>query len=234
MTKGNGGLPAGPLRLTMPRAPFELLVAPVLAAFRETYPGVGLEIAVEAKLVDIVKEGYDAGLRYGNCLEQDMVAVPVTPPTEAILVASPGYLERRGVPEMPADLLEHHVLMCRSQSNGAIIPWRLRSGGDRVEVLPRSVTVIHDLASQIELAIRGMGVLSMPSDSACGLLLSGKLSRVLPGWSTPMETLYLYFPSRRNQSKALKAFVDFLKRSGEVRPTVDAEPLDLMVATPSA
>ena len=214
---GRGGRPAGPLRLTMPRAPFELLIAPVLVAFQDAYPDVDIEIAVEARFVDIVKQGYDAGLRYGNCLEQDMVAVPIAAPTEAILVASSRYLEKRGVPHAPADLLAHRAMMCRSQSTGAVIPWRLKSEGDLVKIVPRSVTVVHDLASQIELAVRGMGILSAPMDSTNNLVASGRLSRVLPHWSTSMETLYLYFPDRRHQSTALRAFVAFLKKSVDVQ-----------------
>ncbi len=214
---GRGGRPAGPLRLTMPRAPFELLIAPVLVAFQDAYPAVDIEIAVEARFVDIVKQGYDAGLRYGNCLEQDMVAVPIAPPTEAILVASSGYMGKRGAPSTPADLLAHRAMMCRSQSTGAIIPWRLKSENDLVEIVPRSVTVVHDLASQIELAVRGMGILSAPLDSINNLVASGKLSRVLPNWSTSMETLYLYFPDRRHQSTTLRVFVAFLKNSVDVQ-----------------
>ena len=216
---GRGGRPAGPLRLTMPRAPFELLIAPVLVAFQDAYPAVDIEIAVEARFVDIVKQGYDAGLRYGNCLEQNMVAVPIAPPTEAILVASSGYSGKRGVPSTPADLLAHRAMMCRSQSTGAIIPWRLKSGNDLVEIVPRSVIVVHDLASQIELAVRGMGILSAPLDNINDLVASGKLSRVLPGWSTSIETLYLYFPDRRHQSTTLRIFVAFLKSRSAYRPS---------------
>lgn len=207
---GNAGRPAGPLRLTMPRAPFELCIAPILAAFQDLYPNVRLEIAVEARFVDIVKEGYDAGLRYGNALEQDMVAVPIAPPTHMILTASPAYLQGRGMPGAPADLVQHRALMCRSQSSGAIIPWRLGYDGEIVDVLPDAVTIVHDLASQIELAIRGMGILSAPEDMVGELIGSGRLSRVLPEWSAVTEALYIYFPSRRHQSGALKAFVAFL------------------------
>ena len=214
---GRGGRPAGPLRLTMPRAPFELLIAPVLVAFQDAYPAVDIEIAVEARFVDIVKQGYDAGLRYGDCLEQDMVAVPIAPPAEAILVASSGYLGKWDAPSTPADLLAHRAMMCRSQSTGAVIPWRLKSENDLVEILPGAVTIVHDLASQIELAVRGMGILSAPLDSINNLIASGKLLRVLPDWSISMERLYLYFPDRRHQSTTLRAFVAFLKKSVDVQ-----------------
>lgn len=209
---GRGGRPSGPLRLTMPRAPFELLIAATLVAFHDTYPEVELEISVEARLIDIVKQGYDAGLRYGNCLEKDMVAVPVAPMSEAVLVASPAYLLARLMPSHPSDLLQHHAVMCRSQATGLIIPWTLQSARETLQIVPPAATIVHDLASQIELAVRGLGIVSAPAASVRDLLASGKLSRVLPAWSSPLEALYLYFPSRRHQSAALRAFVAFLKK----------------------
>jgi DNA-binding transcriptional LysR family regulator len=208
---GRGGRPAGPLRLTLPRAPFDLLIAAALVAFQDTYPDVDLEIAVEARMIDIVKQGYDAGLRYGNCLEKDMVAVPVTPSSEAVLVASPAYLHAREMPKLPSDLLNHRAVVCRSQITGLIIPWILQSAGETVQIAPPAATIVHDLASQIELTVRGLGIVSAPSASVSDLLDVGKLSRVLPTWSSPLEALYLYFPNRRHQSAALRAFVAFLK-----------------------
>jgi DNA-binding transcriptional LysR family regulator len=206
-----GGRPAGPLRLTMPRAPFELFVAPALAAFQDSHPEVTLEIAVEARLIDIVKEGYDAGLRYGNCIDKDMVAVLVAPKSEAILVASPSYLATRPAPRSPADLLEHRAIVCRSQGSGQIIPWALQSAGDAVHIVPTSIAVVHDLASQVNLALRGLGIANLPTAMVSEALAAGRLSRILPGWSSTLEALYLYFPSRRHQSAALRAFVGFLK-----------------------
>lgn len=208
---GRGGRPAGPLRLTMPRAPFDLVIAAALVAFQDTYPDVELEIAVEARMIDIVKQGYDAGLRYGNCIEKDMVAVPVAPRSEAVLVASPAYLHAREMPNLPSDLLNHRAVVCRSQTTGLIIPWILQSAGETVQIVPPAATIIHDLASQIELAVRGLGILSAPAACVSDLLDAGNLVRVLPAWSSPLEALYLYFPSRRHQSAALRAFVAFLK-----------------------
>ena len=208
---GRGGYPAGLLRLTMPRAPFDLLIAGALAAFQDTYPDVELEIAVEARMIDIVKQGYDAGLRYGDCLEKDMVAVPVAPRSEAVLVASPAYLRARSVPNTPSDLLDHRAVMCRSQITGLIKPWVLKSAGETVRISPPAATIVHDLASQIELTVRGLGIVSAPSASVSDLLGAGKLVRILPAWSSPLEALHLYFPSRRHQAPALRAFVSFLK-----------------------
>jgi len=210
---GRSGRPAGPLRLTMPRAPFALIVAPKLTAFREAYPAVELEIAVEARMVDIVKEGYDAGLRYGNHLDQDMVAVPVSPASEAILVASPEYLDRHAMPNAPGDLLHHHHAMaCRSQDTGVVLPWTLHRGDETLKITPPSATIVHDLASQIALAVRGMGIVFVPTALVSDLLDTRSLVRILPAWSGRLDATYVYFPSRRHQSAALRAFVAFMKQ----------------------
>lgn len=208
---GRAGRPAGPLRLTTPRAPFDLLLAPALVAFQHIYPDVELEIAVEARLIDIVKQGFDAGLRYGNCLNKDMVAVPVVPTSRSVLVASPTYLHDRPTPKVPEDLLDHRAVMCRSQATGSIIPWALHRGGKAVQISPPAATIVHDLASQIDLTIRGLGIVSAPAAMVDDHLDAGRLSRVLPEWSSPLEALYLYFPSRRGQSAALRAFTAFLQ-----------------------
>ena len=195
----------------MPRAPFDLLVTQALVKFQETYPDVDLEIAVEARPIDIVKQGYDAGLRYGNYLDKDMVAVPVAPPSEAVLVASPAYLRARATPSLPGDLLHHRAVMCRSQVTGMVIPWTLHSAGQTVQTVPPSAAIVHDLASQIDLTVRGLGIVSAPAAMISDLLDAGRLLRVLPAWTSPLEALYLYFPSRRHQTAALRAFVAFLK-----------------------
>jgi DNA-binding transcriptional LysR family regulator len=209
---GRGGRVAGPLRLTTPRAPFDLLVAPALAAFQDAYPEVELEIAVEARLIDIVKAGYDAGLRYGNYLDKDVVAVPVAPASAAVLVASPTYLATRAALRTPDDLLHHRVLVCRSQSSGLIIPWTLQSAGETVRIAPPSATIVHDLAAQIDLVAEGLGIACVPAAMVSDLLAAGTLSHVLPAWNSPLEPIYLYFPSRRQQSAALRAFIAFLTR----------------------
>lgn len=219
---GRAGRPAGPLRLTMPRAPFDLFIAAALVDFQRTYPDIDMEIAVEARLVDIVKQGYDAGLRYGNCLDKDMVAVQVAPASESILVASPLYLQGRAIAKRPSDLVDQRAVMCRSQVTGLILPWNLESAGESVQVVPTAATVVHDLASQIDLTIRGLGIVCAPAACVASLIDDGKLARVLPSWSSPVDPIYLYFPSRRHQSAALRAFVAFLKTPPHPMTSMDA------------
>ena len=219
---GRAGRPSGALRLTMPRAPFDLVIADTLVDFAKAYPEIDIEIAVEARLVDIVKQGFDAGLRYGSCLEKDMCALEVAPPSEAFLVASPRYMSDRGAPSRPADLLEHQALMCRSQASGVITPWSLRCGDDSVQIVPRRAMIVHDLASQIELAIRGAGIVSAPSAYVSRHLEARVLARVLPEWSSPMDALYLYYPSARHHSATLRAFKAFLETRTEAAVESDA------------
>jgi DNA-binding transcriptional LysR family regulator len=229
---GRAHRPAGPLRLTMARTAFDLVIAPQLVAFQDLYPDVRLEVSVEARLVDIVREGFDAGFRTGNRIDKDMVAVPVAPASEAILVAAPSYLAGRSVPGSPGELLDHRAIMCRSQATGVIIPWLLQSADESVQVSPPAATVIHDLASQIGLAVRGLGIVSLPTELVADLLAQGQLSRVLPAWSSPIEALYLYFPGRRQQSAALRAFVRFMAERREGREAIGASAAPPVTASP--
>jgi DNA-binding transcriptional LysR family regulator len=222
---GRAQRPAGPLKLTMARTAFDMVVAPVLVAFQERYPEIRLEVAVEARMVDIVQEGFDAGFRTGNRIDKDMVAVPVASRFEAILVAAPGYLDPRSAPTVPSDLLEHRALMCRSQATGVILPWTLRSRSETVQISPPQATIIHDIPSQIELATRGLGIVSLPLTMIADLIERGSLQRVLPAWASPIEPLYLYFPSRRHQSAALRAFIAFLTTRVEAEVSQTREPL---------
>lgn len=212
---GQVGRPTGPLRLTMPRAPFELVVAPMLLDFHTSFPDVELEIAVEARLVDIVKEGYDGGVRYGNHLDNDMVAVQLAPRSEAVLAAAPAYLQACGVPSRPEDLLGHRAIMCRSQSTGMPLPWKLQSAREAIQISPSAAMIVHDLASQIGLSVRGLGIVSAPAAMVSKLIDRRQLVRVLPAWFSPLDGIYLYFLSRRHQSAALRAFISFFKRRAD-------------------
>ncbi len=203
------GQPSGPLRLTMPRSAFDGAVAPVLARFRAAYPAV--EVDVEGRLVDVAGQGFDAGLRYGDMLARDVVAVKLRPGSEALLAAAPGYLRHRPPLEHPADLLDHVAVVCRSRTTGLVRPWAVQRNGDAVQVSPPTRTVVGDLMSQLDLMVRGLGVGLAAAASLSRLLDAGALVQVLPGWSTPMEPLYLYYPDRRRQSAALRAFIGFLR-----------------------
>ena len=141
------------------------------------------------------------------------MAVQVAPRSKAVLAASADYLKAWGMPNLPGDLLDHRAIMCRSEVTGLTISWSLQSGDETVQIVPPAPTIVHDLGSQIDLAVRGLGIVSAPAAMVSELIEAGKLSRILPEWSSPLEALYLYFPSRRHQSAGLRAFVAFLKGS---------------------
>lgn len=129
------------------------------------------------------------------------------------LVASPDYLRDRPKPRLPVDLLDHRAVVCRSQITGLILPWNLHSGDGIMQIVPPGATIVHDLASQIDLTVRGLGIVSAPAASVSSLVGAGKLERVLPSWFSPIEPVFLYFSSSRHQSAALRAFVAYLKGS---------------------
>jgi len=205
--------PSGPLRLTIPRAAFDRCVAPVLAGFCQAHPDIDVEVNVEGRLVDIIKHGFDAGIRYSDLLERDMVAVKVSAPSEAILAAAPGYLARHGAPAGLADVMEGRVIMGRRALDGQVVDWELHGPGGPVQVAPRCRVVVHDLVSEIDLAVRGLGVACLPVTSIEGHLGLGALVRVLPDWAQPLAPLYLYFASQRHKSAALRAFIAWLQAS---------------------
>ena len=185
----------------------------MLATFCRTYPEIEVEVNVEGRLIDIVQHRFDAGIRYGDMLERDTVAVKLSEPSEAVLVAAPDYLARHGTPVQLADLVAGRAVMGRSALDGRVIAWRLQSDGEPVLVAPRARVIVHDLVSEIDLTVRGLGVACLPVTSIADHLRSGALRRVLPNWRQPLASLYLYYISQRHKSAALAAFVAFLQAS---------------------
>ena len=208
---GQASRPAGPLRVTMPRAAFDGVVAPVLASFSAACPAVELEIEVESRLVDIVEQGFDAGLRYGTLLAKDVTAFEAFPASESVVVASPSYLAGRIPMTRPKDLLEHDAIVCRNRTTGLVSPWLLTSGSETCRVDPSAPTIVGDLVTLVDLARDGHGVALAPIQCVARDLSDGGLARVLPLWSTPLDPLFVYYPTRRGETSALRAFVAHLR-----------------------
>ena len=156
----------------------------------------------------------------------------MAPGSEAVLVASPAYLAQRSPPDQPNDLLGHRAVMCRSQATGLIMPWTLHRSGESIQISSPGAAVVHDLASQIDLAAKGLGIVSAPIGMVSGRIEAGLLRRVLPAWSTPIEALYLYFPSRRLQSAALRAFVRFMTERRDRDGAAEARTIRPVRASP--
>ena len=206
-----GARPAGLLRLSVPRAVVPILLEPVLASFCRAYPEVQLEIAASEELVDLAAGGFDAGIRLGEFIAADMVAVRLSAPFRLVVVGSPEYLKRRGRPERPGDLRQHACLRVR-RTGGALAPWALNDQGRRIEISVSGPLIAHDFSTVLAAAREGVGLAQVPEPIAEGLLASGKLERVLDRSALLAPGVFLYHPDRRQTPPKLRAFIDHLKR----------------------
>ncbi|MCA2406054.1 LysR family transcriptional regulator [Rhizobium leguminosarum bv. viciae 248] len=205
-----GQRPAGLLRLTVPRAVVPILLEPLIASFCLAFPEIEVEVAANEGLVDIAAEGFDAGIRFGQFIAADMVAVRLTPPFPLVVVGSPEYLRRRGRPERIDDLRQHACIRIR-RSNGSIAPWSFVSGKKPIEAVVSGPLIAHDFPTMLGAAIEDMGLAQVPEPIAAGPVKAGKLVRVLQAFAPMAPGVFLYYPSRRQVMPKLRAFIDHVK-----------------------
>jgi DNA-binding transcriptional LysR family regulator len=204
--------PAGRLRLNVPVSAARLLLPRIVPAFLAAYPDICLEVIAEDRLVDLVAEGFDAGIRYEERLEQDMVAIPIGPKRQRfVAAASPAYLGARGRPDHPRELLDHACLRAR-RASGTIAPWEFERNGKTVKVDPKGPLIVGigatvDLA--VDAAVAGSGIIYLFEDWLRPYIDRGQLEPVLEPWWQSFSGPFLYFPSRRHLPAPLRAFVDF-------------------------
>ena len=204
--------PAGHLRLTMPPPVARFVLAPVLARFLEQYPDIVIETTVESALTDIVAGHYDAGIRRGNLVAHDMIAIRVTSDMHYLVVASPNYLARGGRPRTPADLQGHNCIRYRLPGGG-FIPWLFVVDGKTVKFdVSGSVVVINDPELVINAALDGIGVAYLYEEYVAPLVADGRLVSLLDKSALPItDGFFLFYPSRRQNSAALRALIAFLR-----------------------
>lgn len=205
---GGAGQPQGRLRLNVPRVALSTVVVPVLEAMRKRHPGVVVEVYGDDGITDIVAAGFDAGIRLGEMIAEDMIAVRLTPPFKAIVVASPAYLRRRGEPQRIADLAEHECIGYRQVSGGGLYCWELRDGRADVAVQTPSSIIVNDATIALGLAKRGLGLAYVFEPLARAELRRGRLRQVLVGTEIEEPGLFLYFPARGSRAPKLRAFID--------------------------
>ena len=219
-----GQRPTGLLRLTVPRAVVPILLEPLIASFCQAYPEVEVEIAAGEELVDLAAKGFDAGVRMGQFIATDMVAVRLTPPFPFVVVGSPDYLRRHGRPERIDDLRQHACLRIR-RSNGSIAPWSLVDGNKTVEAIVSGPLIAHDFPTMLGAAVEGMGLAQVPAPIATSLVKTGKLVQVLKSFAPMAPGVFLYYPSRHQTMPKLRAFIDHVKgrpvAAGKTRVHVD-------------
>jgi DNA-binding transcriptional LysR family regulator len=207
--RGLGDVPSGRLRINAPPPAVDLVLAPMVAPFLEAYPQIDLEIAGESSFVDIVAQGFDAGVRYGEHLALDMIAVPLSPPQRYAVVASPDYVARHGKPEHPKDLLGHACIRVRF-GRGTILDWEFEKAGREVKVSPPAKLIVNYPGLAQRAARDGFGFWLTFEGYVREGIASGALVSVLDDWCAPFSGPFLYYPSRRQSPPALAAFVAFV------------------------
>ncbi|MFL6625919.1 MAG: LysR family transcriptional regulator [Vitreoscilla sp.] len=212
--------PAGTLRLNVPVSASRLVLPGIVPGFLAAFPDIRLEVNAEESLVDVFAAGCDAGIRYEERLEQDMIAVPIGPRRQcAVTAAAPAYFARHGRPAHPRDLLQHACLRGRFAS-GALTPWEFEKDGEVLNVEVNGPLVVRigattDLA--VDAALAGVGIIHLFEQWLQPHLDSGALEPVLQDWVRPFTGPFLYYPSRRYMPAPLRAFVDFISRDASGR-----------------
>jgi DNA-binding transcriptional LysR family regulator len=219
-----GQRPAGRLRLAVPRAVMPILLEPLVASFCQAYPEVEVEIAASEKLVDLAAEGFDAGIRLGQFIAADMVAVRLTKPFRFVIVGSPAYLAHNGRPSRPEDLRQHACVRLR-RSNGALALWSLNDDGRAIEIAVSGPLIASDVPTMLGAAVEGVGLAQVPEPVAAGPLRAGKLVQVLEPFAPMGPGVFLYYPSRHQMMPKLRAFIDHVRSrsdaAGKSRIDVD-------------
>jgi DNA-binding transcriptional LysR family regulator len=207
-----GNEPRGLLRLHVAAASESFRNGPLLSGFLAANPHIRLDIFFSDESIDIVAEGYDAGIRLGEVIDKDMIAVPVSGDLRLIVVGAPSYFARRGKPKHPRDLVDHECINWHPTAESPPYRWEFTERGRDFSVDVQARILTNDPGLNIRLARAGVG-LSLADDRARDDLTSGELVPVLEEFSTPFPGFYLYYPHRRHASPALRAFVDYLLRS---------------------
>jgi DNA-binding transcriptional LysR family regulator len=205
-----GQRPTGLLRLSVPRAVVPLILEPVIASFCQAYPEIELEIAASEELVDIAAEGFDAGIRLGQFIAADMVAVRLTQPFPLVVVGSPDYLRLRKKPARIDDLRQHACLRLR-RSNGSIAPWPFVDGNRTVEAIVSGPLIAHDYPTLLGAAIQGLGLAQVPGPLAKAPIADGRLQALLTPFAVTAPGVFLYYSDRRQVLPKLRVFIEHVK-----------------------
>ena len=207
--------PSGHLRLTAPRAFGFLLARLLVPRMRAAYPDVTLDLSLDDALVDLVSAGYDAGIRLGQAIAQDMVAVRLSRPLSWSLVSAPAYFKRCGVPERPHDLLRHQTLRYRFSTASRLPPWRLNGADGELLLDTDAHLTANDTQMLAEWARQGLGIAYLPDLEIAEDVRRGRLARVLTGFVPETSGLFLYFPMRTQNQPKMRALIDQVARLAE-------------------
>lgn len=206
------GRPSGTLRINAARASIAMVLRPLLDGFLRTYPDVQLELTNDEGFINIVERGFDAGIRFGESIDRDMVAVPIGGPMRVAVVATPDYLARMGTPRHPDELVRHNCVRLRFASTGAIYKWEFDIDGRTVDVDVTGNLVISDTTFSLDAALEGVGLAYTFEQLAQPHLEAGRLTQVLSDFSPTFPGFQLYYPSRHDQPSKLKALIEYVSQ----------------------
>jgi DNA-binding transcriptional LysR family regulator len=206
--------PAGNVRLTATEYSADMILMPALTRVLPDYPDISVEIVIDYGLTDIVGERIDAGVRTGDLLAKDMIAVRIAPDMEMAVVGAPGYFERRGKPRTPQDLTEHNCINLRLPTHGGLYAWEFEKDGRELRVRVEGQLVFNNSASIARAALAGLGLGYLPEGQVASHLADGTLVRVLDDWCPPFAGYHLYYPSRRQPTPAFTVVLEALRYRG--------------------
>lgn len=210
--KGSEDMPAGRLRMNVPTIVARLFMPQIVVPFLRAHPGIIMEIEGRDTFMDVFAAGFDAGVRYDESLDLDMIAIPLGPRTQRFCAAaSPDYVARRGLPQHPSELMSHACIRHRFES-GRLSSWEFERGGETIRVNPPETLIANAMELQMAAACGGLGIVATFEDFIRPHLESGELVEILPDWQQPFSGPFLYYPSRRHMPAPLRAFVDWVKR----------------------
>ncbi|KIC08832.1 LysR family transcriptional regulator [Leisingera sp. ANG-M1] len=198
----------GTLRLTLPYRAWQLVILPRLAAFQETHPGIRLDFSIDEGLVDIISQGFHAGIRLEDRLQPDMVGRRLTGPLAAALVACPFFLKKHGTPQTPADLHRFRCIGYRGPQSGQIMPWSFKGPDGEFTLDPTGALIVDDMRTAVEAAAMGLGITWSLRDGVEPLLKNGALREILPGYSRKRPGFHLYYSRHIRNMELLRLFSD--------------------------
>jgi DNA-binding transcriptional LysR family regulator len=203
--------PGGTIRITSSRLPAQAILMPKVKRLMADYPDINVEISVEQKFVDLVSERFDAGVRLGESIEKDMIAVRIGPELRMMVVGAPDYFTRNPKPQTPYDLTQHNCINLRLPTLGGLYAWEFERDGRPVNVRVDGQFICNDVPMIIDAALDGLGLACLPEDHLAPLVDKGSLVPVLEEWCVPFPGYHLYYPSRRLASPAFALLVEALR-----------------------
>jgi len=209
-----GGKPVGTVRITAIDHVIERILWPRIAPLLPQYPDLHVEFSADYRIVDIAAERFDIGVRHGDQVDKDMIAVRLTEDVQMRIVGAPAYFERRPRPASLQDLMKHNCITLRLSTSGGIYAWELRHDGEDIEARVRGQAVFNDIGPHVAASLNGNGLAFLPADLVDGHIAAGRLVSVMEDWCPRFPGLHAFYPSRRHSSRALALVIDAIRHKG--------------------